>query len=475
MSDRSQQTPAASGSATSAALTSIAAASMALLLTGCLAAQSAEAGAPSAEGSSDAPKNVIYMIGDGMGYNHVAATNLYESGQTKYQVEGEADPDTLEELPAEPVQGYEEWDSVAMSTYPEGGSYDGEEAWSDREYVNEGFTDSAAAGTAMATGTKTENGKIGVDSSGEPLENLSERAIDTGRSAGVVTTVPFNHATPAAWAAHNADRDDYTGMATEMIDGDLDVIMGAGHPEYDDDAEHLDTPDYEYLSEEDYDRVSSGETDFDFIEDNTDFEDLATGQSTAERVFGLAQAGSTLQYERDGSSDEVGGDEMNDLVDLSTMSQGALNTLSQNDDGFHLMIEGGAIDWAGHGNDTARDVEEVLDFNEAVDTVTQWVEENSSWEETLVIVTADHETGYLGGPDDDPDHSPMTGEPDETPEVSWSSEDHTNALVPVFYRGAGSDALTEKISGTDPVRGDYLDNTAIPEVLMEEFWVREEQ
>ena len=211
---------------------------------------------------TDGPKNIIYLVGDGMGYNHIAAANLFETGQTKHQVEGEAgDVSPVEGGEAAQVYEGDEWNELAMSTFQEGNSYDPEKAWNDHDYVNEDYTDSAAAGTAMATCSKTENGMIGVTSDGATVQNTSEHAIDNGKSAGVVSSVPFNHATPAAWAGHNDDRNDFHAMADEMIGGDLDVIMGAGHPLYDADNQPVDEPNYEWISEESFTELSAGETD----------------------------------------------------------------------------------------------------------------------------------------------------------------------------------------------------------------------
>lgn len=425
-------------------------------------------------GEASAPKNVIYMIGDGMGYNHLSATNLYESGQTRYQLDGEADPETLEEQPGDAVQTYEEWERYSMSTYPAGGEYDPEAAWSSHDWVASGATDSAAAGTAMATGAKTQNGVLGLDADGESVENLSERAVATGRSAGVVSSVPFSHATPAAWAAHDESRENYHAIAAEMIDSDLDVIFGAGHPHYDDDSRPVDEPDYSYISEEDYQRLNAGETDFTFTDEDADFSAYADGEDVPERAFGLARTASTLQQSRSGEAEEPYATEANDVVDLTTMSEAALNVLGQNEEGFHLMVEGGAIDWAGHANETGRDIEETQSFNEAVDAVVDWVEAESSWEETMVVVTADHETGYLAGSEDDPGFSPMTGEAGRMPDSAWYSEDHTNQVVPFFVRGAGAEAFGDEIVGTDPVRGDYLDNTVVADVLMDDLWATED-
>lgn len=461
--------------------TILAAATSAIMLTG-LVAPSAAAFTGSSMGHESstgqpgvkkAPKNIIYMVGDGMGYNHVAAANLYESGQTRYQVEGEAGSD-LSEAPGEAVQVYEghKWNQLAMTTFQHENSYEPERAWAEHDYVKENATDSAAAGTAMATGEKTRNGKIGVDENNTTLENTSERAKEQGKAAGVVSSVPFNHATPAAWAAHNSDRNDLNNMADEMIDSDLDVIMGAGHPFFNNDNERVSTADEDYMTAEQYERLSNGDTDFNFIEEDEDFEALANGELDGERYFGLAQVADTLQHDRSGDSVVPYDTPQNDVVDLATMSEGALNVLNQDEDGFHLMIEGGAIDWAGHANDIARDIEEVQAFNEAVETVVTWVEENSSWDETLVIVTADHETGYLSGQAETPDYKALTGAAGEVPAHQYYSGNHTNMLVPVFFRGAGSEDIRKSVTGADPVRGKFIDNVTIANLTLDKWWAR---
>lgn len=431
------------------------------------------------ESENEGPKNVIVMIGDGMGYNHVASTNLYETGQSQFITQGA--PGSVEELDGEPVQRYEQDDFnlLGMSTYSADGraSYDSESAWGDFEWAEEGPTDSAAAGTAMASGTKTDNGMLNVDPEGDELTTISEIAHDTGRSAGVVTSVDFNHATPSAYAVANEDRDAFDEIGRDMIDAEhLDVIMGAGHPEFDDDGEPRDA-DYEKFAQEDYERLTEDETDWSYLEEKDDFEALAEdGEEAPEKVFGLTQTATTLQQERSGDSEDTlpGEVEFNDNVpDLPTMSQGALNSLGQNDEGFHLMIEGGAIDWTGHDNQTTRNIEETQDFNASVETVVDWVEENSSWEETLLVVTADHETGYLGGATDNPKFSSMHGQAEELPNVGWSSDEHTNHLVPYFFKGAGSEELieaTKEEGNKDAVRGPYLDNTTLTNLLKDDLW-----
>ncbi|MDY3127022.1 MAG: alkaline phosphatase [Corynebacterium sp.] len=425
--------------------------------------------------TAGAPKNIIYMIGDGMGYNHISSTNIYETGQSKYLVEGAFGDTVPTQLPGETVQAYEDFNVLSMATYPDGGSFEPAKAWKDHSYIKQNPTDSAAAGTAMATGTKTTNGILGKSSYGSKLENTSERAVKLGKSAGVVSSVPFSHATPAAWAAHNQSRSEYGAIATEMINSDLSLIMGAGHPFYDDDNQKLDSALYKYINKADYDRLSTGEAGWEYVQSKQAFEDLANGKVTAgKKYFGLAEVGSTLQQKRSGEQEQPYGSTPNAAVpSLETMTKGALNVLGQDPEGFHVMIEGGAIDWAGHANQTGRDIEEVQDFNKAVDAAIAWVDKNSSWEETLLIVTADHETGLLSGPGEKEASAwvAQTGVKDEKPNVGWYSQDHTNQVVPIFFKGAGSEDIKSKVEGTDLVRGEYIDNTAVAKLTLNQWWV----
>lgn len=306
----------------------------------------------------------------------------------------------------------------------------------------------------MATGTKTYNAGLGVDIDENNVENLSERAHDLGKSAGVVSSVPFSHATPAAYSAHNTSRNNYIAIADEQAYGEMDVVMGAGHPMYDDDHQQLAVPKYTYIGEEAYSSLKNGGTGFTLVEENADLSKLTAGE-TPDRVFGISQVGSTLQQ---GRSLGAG---YNDVVDLPTMTRGALNVLDNNENGFHLMVEGGAIDWAGHANSTERDLEEVRDFNESVEAVIEWVETNSNWDETLVIVTANHETGYIGGVTPNEFNSMKLAGTGMSPEMSWNSFDHTRQLVGMWAKGRGAAEIFAMTEGTDPIRGSYIDNTAV--------------
>ncbi len=157
------------------------------------------------------------------------------------------------------------------------------------------------------------------------------------------------------------------------------------------------------------------------------------------------------------------------VPDLKVMAQGAINVLDNNKNGFFLMIEGGAIDWAAHGNQTGRMIAEELYFNQTVESVINWVETNSSWDETLLIITADHETGYITAPYKGEagvnwEQLPKTPK-GKLPNIQWNTNHHTNSLVPLFAKGAGSECLNLFADETDLKRGRYLNNTEIAQMI----------
>jgi len=311
-------------------------------------------------------------------------------------------------------------------------------------------------------------------------------AESTGKATGVVTSVPFSHATPAAFVAHNESRNNYHEIAHEMImKSAVDVIMGCGHPFYDDDGKKLPSPDYKYASREDWNAVKKGIAGADadgngladfwtFIDSREDFQKLMSGEAP-DRLLGIPTAASTLEAGRSG------GDEQSEpfsppltenVPTLTEMSKAALNVLDNDPDGFYLMIEAGAIDWTCHSNNGPRLVEEAVEMENMVQAVVAWVESNNSWDETLVIITADHETGYLTGPDSG-DKVSASGESmpaynelqnngaGKMPGFEFHSGGHTNSLVPVFAKGASANGLATLARGNDPVRGSYIDNTDI--------------
>lgn len=410
-------------------------------------------------------KNVIVMISDGCGYNQIVAASVYQYGETGTQV--------YEHFPF----------NYAMSTYSIG-SYDPNQAWTSFDYVKSGATDSAAAATAMSTGVKTYDAAIGVDVNGNPLKNIAQRAEELGKATGVVTSVEFSHATPAGFVAHNVHRDNYEQIAREMIlNSATDVIMGAGHPWFGNNGQPKTTPNtYKYVGGQSTwdglvnDSLTVADADGDGIADpwaliqkRDEFQKLMSGE-TPKRVCGVAQVYTTLQQSRsgDGKAAPFAVPLNKTVPTLAEMTSGALNVLDNDPDGFFLMVEGGAVDWAGHANQSGRIIEEEIDFNKAVEAVVDWVKKNSNWGETLLIVTGDHETGYLTGPGSNPTWQPLVNNgAGNLPGMQWNSDNHTNSLIPLFAKGDAARFFKGYADQTDPVRGSYVDNTEVAKLIFE--------
>ncbi|WP_103501056.1 MULTISPECIES: alkaline phosphatase [unclassified Streptomyces] len=431
------------------------------------------------------PKNVIFLIGDGMGFNQIDTASLYEHGVAYNQVAVDPATGDIERQPGRATQVYQHFPvGVAAATFQDGAYYDPAVEWGSFGGPLRNKPDSAATATALATGVRTYNAAIGVDPDGKPVRNLTERAQELGKASGVVTSVPFTHATPASFVAHNAHRNNYHSIAREMVwEHDINVIMGGGHPYYGHDAQRLDEPNYQYVAEPEYRALADGETQFELVETPAEFNALATAHTTPEHVFGLPRVAATLQYERSGPDRTDAGapvpgaqpyvaEKNTGVPTLTEMTKAALNVLDNaSDEGMFLMVEGGAIDWASHANELNRQIEEQISFNQTIETVVDWVERESSWSETLVMVTADHETGYLTSTDSDPGWAPINGEKGELPEATWHTGGHTNALVPVYAKGVGAARIEHHARHEDPVRGDYLENIDIAEAVFD-FWGR---
>jgi alkaline phosphatase len=416
-------------------------------------------------------RNVILMISDGCGANSIAAAGYYEYG----------------ELGRQPYDSFPV--KLACTTFAlmrdgEPMGYDPAKTWSDFDFARNGpVTDSAASATALNTGVKTLNGRICIDHDGKPLTTFAQIADRAGKATGSVTTVPLCHATPAGVWAHSVSRNDYPAIAHEMIyESGLDVIVGAGNPLYDNDSRPAREMDYQYVGgEKDWADISDadGANGFSLVQTREDFEAVAAGKNVPAKLLGIPMVHGSLQFSRAGR----GMGKLNEKVPtLATMSVAALNVLAQDDDGFYLMIEGGAVDSANHANNIGRMIEEEIDFNHAVAAVVQWVEKHSSWDDTLVIVTADHECGMLWGAGTYEDANgnrhynegtdkfvawkdiPNAGK-GNVPDVQYCSGGHTNLPVPLFARGAGSEAFEKLIDGTDPKYGPYVDDTDVFTVM----------
>ena len=319
-------------------------------------------------------RNIILLIGDGMGFEEVLAASLY--------VNGDAGSLHFENFP---FQG-----SVTTSNSSGGG------------------TDSAAASTAMATGFKVDNGVISqqIPGDGLDLETILETAKLLGASTGLVTTTTISHATPAAFGAHESNRANYSEIIYDYLTGSRPNVLFGG-AQFIDPATAVSAG---YTVVESYDEL---------ISLNTDLENRVWGQ------FGETQ----MPYEFDS---------LGILPHLSESTLTALNILDNDPDGFFLMVEGGRIDHAGHSNDIQRNIFETIEFSHTVQIVSNWV---TGRDDTLIIVTADHETGGL--------QVVSNNGQGNFPDVTWSTTGHTGQVVPIFTWGLNASLLSGNIDNTD--------------------------
>lgn len=271
-----------------------------------------------------------------------------------------------------------------------------------------GVTDSAAAATAMATGVKVDNGVISQQIPGDhsELETVLEIATRRAASTALVTTTTISHATPAAFASHEPIRNNFEEIIADYLNASQPSILFGG-------AQFIDPTTAEaagYTVVEDYDGLSSL---------NTDSESMVWGQ------FGETQ----MPYEWDG---------VGNLPHLSDSVLAALDILDNDPEGFFMLVEGGRIDHAGHANDIQRNIFETVGLANAVQVVFDWVAGRT---DTLVIVTADHETGGL-------EVLANNGQ-GVFPDVSWATTEHTAQIVPVYAWGVNAYLLNGVIDNTD--------------------------
>jgi len=434
--------------------------------------------------SKKAPKNVIVMIADGMGYNHLAATNYYLFG--------------TQDSCLFTVHNFKK---LAQATYSAQLKDKDDTVWSQGynphityikpNTLSQGATCSAASATALSTGKKTYNGAIGLGVHKDTLTHIINVAHKIGKKTGIVTSVQFSHATPAGFSAYNERRNNYPEIAQyQILVSPLDVLMGAGHPLYDDAGKSQDGS-YKYVggkelwqeikkttashilnvnSKQYTLKDSKGNPHpWTLIEDSLAFACLL-GPNPPKRVLGVPKVHRTLQQTRPllkGKHLPFETPFNKNLPDLTLMTQGALNILSwENKNGFFLMIEGGAVDWASHDNQSGRMIEEMIDFLNAVNAVIEWVEKHSSWEETLLIITADHECGFLWGTQGPETCNPIINKgKGNIPDMKWYTDDHTNSLVPFFAKGSCAHMIDLFADEYDPIHGYFLQNTEIAQLL----------
>lgn len=304
------------------------------------------------------PKNIILMIGDGMGLTHVHAALTAKNNNL----------------------------NIARCRY-----IGLVKTYSSDNYI----TDSGASGTAIATGVKTKNGAIGVDTSGVAQQSILEIAEEHGKATGLVATCFITHATPAAFIAHNPDRHDYENIALDFLKTDIDVFIGGGKNHFMVRSDSLNLID------------SLSIRNYQIVYDLISLENINSG-----KIAGLL-------YEEHPPPLSQGRPDM-----LEKASLKAIEILNQEKDGFFLMIESSQIDWAGHANNTDYLIEETVEFDNTVGKVLDFAEKNG---ETLVIITADHETGGFSIIDGNYETGEVTG--------GFSSPNHTGIMVPLYAYG----------------------------------------
>jgi alkaline phosphatase len=447
------------------------------------------------------PKNVILMLSDGTGANTIAATGMYAGKLGKQIYDGEAwtksyvstYPLRTTETPIDGPRGLTQdpdvvydpaknWDTTPVTTTTgRNPDHFAGYAWTKRT-----APDSANTMVSVVTGRKTYNNAVNVDGNGKPMTTFAELSQRAGKAVGVVTTVQFADATPSvAGGAHNVSRDNRTAVAAEMLNaGLLSVIMGAGNPDYDNDGKARAMPNYSWVSINDWTALRAGNHPggFKLIQNVGEFEALASAATTPAKVAGIARSFDGTQAYRGGANPAVetpfSVPRRKDVPALKTMALGALNVLDADPDGLFLMIEGGGVDRAMHANNMGRVIEERMEFDEAVEAVSAYLDANTAgnnWSNTLVIVTGDHDHLLLGPDSDTVPYQPLVDHgAGHVPGYKWQNAGHSNQLVPLYARGPGAamflacanqqDTYTDR-SGRSFGRGAYLDQTEIFAVM----------
>lgn len=333
-----------------------------LVLSGCKTAQKGMISS-----SEKAPKNIILLIGDGMGLTQASIPFYYQETPSSF-------------IRFKHIGLHQNMPSSHR------------------------VTDSAAGATAFASGVKTYNGAIGVDKDTMPVPTILEMLAAQGKSTGVVATSSIQHATPAAFYAHTASRSSYDEIARQLVYSPLNFFAGGGLKFFNKRSDQIN-----YLDSLNH---------YGF---QVDTNGLTSSSLDINKKYGFLLATDGMPKMQEGRGDF-----------LPRASKMAIDYLSQDDDGFFLMIEGSQIDWGGHANDAQYVIQETLDFDATLAKVMDFAEKDGN---TLVIVTADHETGGLSL-----SAATIFGQGDYskiTP--TFSTGNHSAALIPVFAYGPGAD------------------------------------
>lgn len=372
-------------------------------------------------------KYVFYFIGDGMGFSHVAAAEYYSA----FKEDGRIGNTSL---------SFTKFPVLGMAS-----SYSASNV----------ITCSSAAGTALSTGFKTNNGFLGVAPDSSKLESIAYKIHDAGIPVGIMSTVSLDHATPGAFYANSAARSDYYSIALQLADSDFEFFGGGGfiNPK----GKKGDKKSaYDVIAEDGY-VIASG------------VEDFKAKKSKADKMLLLQKEG-VESHELPYAIDRKEGD-----MTLADLVSSAIEFL-EGEEGFFMMAEAGRIDWAAHSNDGKGTILEVLDLAQAVEVAYQFYLKHP--EQTLIVVTADHETGgialgrekgynmyfnKLESQSTSKDNTVSansyeagTGKGKEEIDqlnsdarIGWTTSSHTAGNVPVFAIGAGSELFAGKMNNTD--------------------------
>ena len=317
-------------------------------------------------------KNIIYLIGDGMG---LASASMM-------QLENNYEPTIFCKA-----------DNVALQkTYS----------------LDNRVTDSAASGTALASGHKTNNTMLGQLPDGTNVESLMELAAAKGKATGIVVTTYLQHATPGAFYAHVPSRHEYATISEQLLHSDIDIAIGGGMAFFE-----------ERYGSNEAARQAIAESDFML------YESLETNLR-GERVLALL------------ADKEI----ENRTGYLAKATAAAINHLDNCEDGFVLMVEGSLIDGMGHGNNAEGQQGEMRDFMEAIEVAVAYAHEHT---DTLVVVTSDHETGGLAIISGNADFNLS----EQGVEYKWSTGGHSGTMVPIYLYGTGAERINGVMENAD--------------------------
>ncbi|WP_418580926.1 alkaline phosphatase [Prevotella sp.] len=270
-------------------------------------------------------------------------------------------------------------------------------------------TDSGSGGTSLATGVKTVYHAVGVDPEGKPLTSLVDVAKELGKDAGMAVTCRLWDATPCDFCCHNIDRDKEEELVDDYPTSGVDFVFGGGAQKFTNRKDGRDI--FKELQKKGY-HVSRTLDDFFAYDKNS-------------RIF-------AVPYDKDTPLP----DERGDLLARASMK--GISLMNQNKNGFFMMIEGSQLDDYGHFNQLDLLMKETLDFDKTIGEVMKWAAKDG---ETLVVVTADHETGGL---------TLVNGNKDEgRVECCFSTKNHSGAMVPVYAFGPGAENFTGIFENTD--------------------------